>query len=148
MEALAIVGPIVQGVGGFVANRKNAANLEAQATEEVNAGENQAMRVRAQARHAIGGQIAAQFSNGFEGGTGSALDWLAESQVQATLDMLELRRQAGSKARSLKSQASQARTQGWFDLVGGLVGAGATAHQQQIDKQRVESNWAAPRMPG
>lgn len=140
MEALAIAGPIIQGVGGFVAGRKNAANLEAQAIEERNAGETQAMRVRAQARHAIGGQIAAQFSNGFEGGTGSALDWLAESQVQATLDMLELRRQAGSKARSLKSSASMARTQGWFDLVGGLAGAGAAAKGQSND-------WAAARAP-
>lgn len=140
MEVLAVAGPIIEGVGGFVASRKNAANLERQAVEEVNAGESQAMRVRAQARNAMGGQIAAQFSNGFEGGTGSALDFLAESQVQATLDMLELRRQAGSKARSLKSQASMARTQGWFDLVGGLIGAGSAAKGQSND-------WAAAGAP-
>lgn len=136
--ALQAVGSIVQGVGGFAASRSNANALDAQALEEQRAALQQEADLRAQARAVIGGQIAAQFSGGFEGGTGSALDAVRESQINAALDVLRIRREGTVKATTLRKQASNTRTQGWFSLASGLLGAGATVANSKSD-------WAAAR---
>lgn len=140
MEALQMAGSVIKGIGGFVSARHNAGVLDRQALEEERTGNAQALVVRDRARKAIGEQIGAQFSNGFQGGTGSALDALTESQINATLDMLEVRRQAAFKAKAARSGASQQRTQGWFSLAEGLIGAGTAAAGQNSD-------WAAAKAP-
>lgn len=135
---LQAIGSIVQGVGAFSASRANASAMERQATEELNAGAAQEADLRVQARAAIGEQVAAQFSNGFMGGTGSALDTLRESQINAALDVLRIRREASVKSSTLKTQAKVTRKQGWFSLASGLLGAGASQYAQKQD-------WAAAR---
>lgn len=134
----AIAGPIIQGIGGFKAAQANAAGLDAQAWEEQQAAVAQEADLRAQARAAIGEQLAAQFSGGIEGGTGSPLDYLRESQINAALDVLRIRREGTVKAQTLKKQASAARTQGYFALASGLLGAGSAAGNMKTD-------WAAAR---
>lgn len=135
---LAVAGPIIQGVGQFKASRANANALDAQAFEEAQATAAQEADLRASAREAIGSQVAAQFSGGFEGGTGSALDSLRESQINAALDVLRIRREGTVKATTLRKQASNTRTQGNFALASSLIGAGAQAFG-------MKSDWAAAR---
>jgi hypothetical protein len=138
MEAAQAVGSLVQGIGAYQAGRYNKRAKYLQASEEEAAGEAQAGLVRQQARAAMGDQINAQFSNGFMGGSGTALDALAESQINAALDVMMLRRDAASKARALRAEGQQAKTQGTFALISGALGARASAHQQR-------ENWAAAR---
>lgn len=121
--ALMAAGSIVQGIGGMQAGRHNQHVLNDQALEEARAGEVDAGRIRDQSRQAIGEQIAAQFGNGMTGGSGSALDALAESQINAALDVMTIRRDAAAKARSLQAQGKQAATEGKFALASGILGA-------------------------
>lgn len=124
---------LLKGVGGFMAARKNAKTLKRQAREEQNAAALESLRVGEEARRAIGQQLAAQGSNGFEGGSGSALDALTESQVNAALDAMTIRREAGMRANGLRSQAADQKRQGYFALADGLLGAATSAAGMKDD---------------
>lgn len=126
-------GKLVQGVGGLKAGNANARTLNRQSREELAAGVAEEARVRDAARATDGELIAAQFSNGMMGGTGSALDYLRESKVNASLDMLEIRRQAMGKAMQLRAQAKQQKTQGRFALLEGILGAGSSIASMNAD---------------
>lgn len=114
---------VVKGIGSYVASRRQSKALKGQATEEENAGAAQSLRIREQARRAIGDQLAGQSSNGFLGGTGTALDSILESQTNAALDAMMVQRDAATKARALRSEAKMRRTEGYMGLASGLVGA-------------------------
>lgn len=133
---LAVGGAVLKGASAWSASRANGRALDAQAQEELNAGTAQEADLRIQSRAAIGEQVAAQFSNGFMGGTGSALDTLRESQINAALDVLRIRREASVKATTLRAQASQVRKQGVFSAAGALIGAASSAIGMKQD-------WAA-----
>jgi hypothetical protein len=137
-EAMAIGGNIVKGVGSFFAGQSNAKALRAASREELIAGAAQEAQIREVARKAIGEQVAGQFSNGFQGGTGSALDALRESAVNAAIDAMRVRREASLRAENLRKQGHQAAVQSWFDLASGLLGAGSNA-------QGMKADWAAAR---
>lgn len=130
---MAAAGALVQGIGGMVAGQRNKRSAYAQAAEELRASQADERALREEARKAIGEQLAGQFSNGLLGGTGSALDALRESQINAALDARELRRQGVGRARALRRQGKDAATQGYFDLASGLLGAGASAGRQRSD---------------
>jgi hypothetical protein len=117
---------VVQGIGGYAAGRKNKRILNAQATDELNNGAVEAERIRLAAREAMGAQTAAQFSNGLFGGSGSALDALAESQINAAIDALAVKREAESRARSLRDQGTQAARQGRDALIGSVFSAASS----------------------
>lgn len=137
---LAVAGSIAKGIGGYKAGKQNKKALYAAAIEEEKAGNAQALAVRDTARAKIGQQISGQFGNGFQGGSGSALDALTESQVNATLDMLEVRRQALTKARSQRAEGDMRMSQGKFALAEGLIGAGSAAVS-------MGSDWGAAKAP-
>lgn len=138
LALLPIVGNLVQGIAGNSAAQANAAQAEAAATDALRTATADEAVLRDRARKVIGEQVAAQFANGFQGGTGTALDALAESQVNATLDALRIRRDALSRASTYRYQASMERRQGFLSLASGILGAGAAGYQQQQD-------WAAAR---
>lgn len=131
--ALMAAGSIVKGVGGLKAGNANARalNREARGTELQGVAEE--ARVRDAARASMGEQIAAQFANGMQGGTGSALDALRESKVNAALDILEIRRQANARAMELRAQGRQQKRQGRFALIEGLIGAASAGYQANQD---------------
>lgn len=134
--AAKIAGSLIKGVGAFQAGRRQKAMDFQQALEEEGAGEAEVLRLREQARQAIGGQLAAQWSNGMEGGTGSAIDSLRESQINAALDQMLVRRDAAMKARSLREHGKQAKREGTMALISsGLDMVGDAAGMQ--------SDWAA-----
>jgi hypothetical protein len=131
--AMQAAGNIVQGVGGLLAGNANSKALKKQSRETLVQGNAEETRIREAARATMGEQIAAQFSNGFQGGSGSALDALRESKINATLDAIEIRRQAMGKAAALRAQAKQEKMQGRFALVSGLLGAGSSITKGSAD---------------
>lgn len=131
--ALAIAGPLISGIGGKMAGDANAKRLTEAARDEQLSGLADRTRQREELRSAIGEQLAAQVSNGLEGGTGTALDALRQSQIEGALDALELRRQSEMRARALRTQAKDAKRAGNFALLEGVIGAGASAFKQKSD---------------
>jgi hypothetical protein len=137
---LTLAGGAIKALGTISAGRQQQQALVEQGRQENIAGNLQATRIREQARRAIGQQIGGQFANGFQGGTGSALDALSESQINSTLDALQTRRDAATKAASLYTQGNLARQSAGWGAASGLVGTASqlyglhkdwtTAHQE------------------
>ena len=125
MEAFQAAGNLVQGVAGYEAGKYNQAAANIEAIDQERAGAAEEGRVREAARAAIGQQLAAQGANGFAMGTGSAVDALMESQVNAALDAMTVRRDAAMRARAARAAGAIARAQGDNALVSGMLGASA-----------------------
>lgn len=139
--ALMVAGSLVKGVGALKAGNANyAAGMEA-AREREALGAEEERRIREQARAAIGDQFEALGSGGFVANTGTGLDALRESQVQAALDVLSVRRSRGSEARALRVEARNARREGRFALAGEIIGAGSGL-------LKMKNDWAQARAPG
>lgn len=138
--ALAIGGSLLKAHGANKAGNENRKIAYGQAREEEAAGSARELRIRESSRKAIGDQLAAQSSNGFQGGTGSALDALAESQTNAVLDAMTVRREAASRAKSLRASGDQARSAGRMSAVQSLIGGASAALGMKAD-------WAAARAP-
>ncbi|MGN6124817.1 MAG: hypothetical protein ACTHOJ_17875 [Sphingomonas oligoaromativorans] len=134
--AMAAASSVIKGVGGYESGRYNKQADYAAATDAEQQGADQEAQIRANARGIIGQQIAAQGASGFQMGTGSALEALTQSQVNATTDALTARRNAAERARTYRMQGDVAMAQGRNALVQGLIGGGASA-AQTVD-------WAAP----
>lgn len=126
-QALQAAGNIIGGVGAYESGKYNRAVSRTMATEEERAGAADEARIRDAARMAIGDQITAQGANGFQQGTGSALDALAQSQVNAAYDALLTRQDAARRARAQRIQGDIAYAQGSNALVQGMMGAASTA---------------------
>jgi len=139
LAAAGAAASILQGVGGFMAGKANQKAANTQAREEINASTVQEQQIRDQARAKMGQQIAAQWGNGLEGGTGTALDALAQSQIEATLDVMEVRKQGVSRYKSLRAQGKEAARKGAFDLAGGLLGAASTVKSSNSDWAQARS---------
>ncbi len=118
---LAAAGPIVQGIGANAAGNHNRKVAYEQAREEERAGNEDILRLRGEARRKIGEQAAGQWSNGFTGDTGSAIDYIRESQINAALDVMERRRDMAGRARSLREEGDQRRKEGRFALASGIL---------------------------
>ncbi len=127
--------PLLKGVAAKKAADRSARRLDEQAREGLRSDLEDRNRLRDEARGAIGNQLAAQVSNGLEGGTGTALDALRQSQIDAALDVMEMRRQGDLRARSIQVQASDKRREGKMALLEGVLGAGMAAF-------KVKSDWA------
>lgn len=126
-EAFQAAGNVISGIGGYEAGRFNKRMSDTEAVEIERAGAIEEGRVRDAARMAIGEQVAAQGANGFAQGTGSALDALTKSQVNATLDAMNVRQQAAQRARAARVSGRIALAQGNNALVAGMIGAGGNA---------------------
>lgn len=124
-SALSAGASILGGIGADKAGRQNRDALYGQALEEENAGNAQALRIKEQARKIIGEQVAAQGANGFTGDSGSALDALTESQINATLDTMQVRRDAMMKARAMRAEGDMRYSQGRYAMWGSFLTAGA-----------------------
>lgn len=132
-QNFSVGGRLGQGLAGMMAGNAQSKILKAQAQDELNTGAEQELRIRNQARQTIGRQAAAQGSNGFLGGTGSALDYLMESQVNAELDQMAVRREAATKATALDDEATMRKNAGTSQLVSGLFGAYGASVAQKDD---------------
>lgn len=140
---LAAASGVVKGVGGLMAGNSNAKSLRMQAREERVAKAGEIRRVREDARRKIGEQYAQLAGHGLEGAAsgGTALDLLRESQVEAALDVLELRRQGVSRSAALEREARLEKRRGKFALVEGILGGAS-------DFTSMRSDWAQQRREG
>lgn len=138
--ALAVIGGGMKAYGQVRAGNENKKQAYGQAREEEAAGAERELRIRAAASKAIGEQAAAQSANGFMGGTGSALDALAESQINAVLDAMTVRREAAGRARALRAGGDQAQRMGRMSAIETMIG---TAGQVW----GIKSDWAAVKAP-
>lgn len=138
VEAVQAAGHVIGGVAGYEQGRWNAGAAETEAVETARAGAGEEARVRETARMAIGQQLAAQGAGGLAMGTGSALDALTQSQVNAALDALTVRDQAARRARAARVSGAIARAQGENALVQGMFGAASSV-------ARGRGDWAAAR---
>jgi hypothetical protein len=96
-------------------------------------------RARQSARSSPG-----QFSNGFEGGSGTALDALRESQVNAALDAMAVRRQGIGRSDALEAEGRQAQTEGRFALASGVLGAASPIGGMKSDWAQARSGQSTP----
>jgi hypothetical protein len=141
---LMVAGQLVQGVGNYQAARQSAKADEANATGEERGGADEAARIRDAARLAMGSQIGAQAESGFAVGTGSALSSLRESAINAELDVLNVRRQAASRAAAYRAKASQEKKAATMGLIGSLVGAAGTVAGAKADYANARGPMASP----
>ena len=133
VDAVQAVGNLVGGIGAYESGKYNQAAANTMATEAERDGTVEESRIRDAARMAIGQQVAAQGSNGFQQGTGSAIDALTQSQINATLDALTARRQAAAKARGIRIQGAQAYSAGVNAMTQGFFGAAAAGVNASTD---------------
>lgn len=126
-EGIQAAGNLITGVASYESGKFNRGMSRVEATEAARAGTVEEGRVRDAARMAIGQQLAAQGSNGFQMGAGSAIDALTQSQINATVDALTVRQSAAARARAARVQGDIAYAQGSNALVQGMLGATATA---------------------
>lgn len=139
---LAAGASLVQGVGGFMASQSNKKALRRQQREEADATRDAELDHRSEARKAIGAQLAAQYSNGMTGGTGTALDAIRESLVNAAVDARRIRQQGASRSEALGRRAKLEGRTGYFDLAGALIGGASSFAGMQSDwaQARVGTN--------
>lgn len=138
---LMVLGSLVQGVGGMQAANANAKIAKQNAHQELVEGAMEAQRIREAARAAMGRQVAAQAESGFVPGTGSALDSLEESAIQAEMDIMNVRRKAALGARAYMTQAAMDKAQGRMALVGGLFGAANAVAGHKADYAQLNNGY-------
>lgn len=131
--AMQMAGSIFQGVASYVSGQQQKAAYETGAINALREGAAREARIRESVRQAVGGQIGAQWANGMEGGSGSALDAVHESLVQGALDALNVRAAAKNQSDTLNYKGDIAEQQGKFGLISGLLGAGASYAQSNQD---------------
>lgn len=132
-QAVSAVGSIVSGSASYAAGKYNKKVSYNAAVEAERDGAAQVLRVRDAARKTMGGQVAAQGASGFQIGTGSALDALTESQINATMDALNVRREASARARGLRVQGDQAMSAGKNAYTAGLFQAASSVLDMKAD---------------
>lgn len=137
---LTVGGSMIQGYGALQAGNYNRDAMDAAARDAEATGVAQEQRVRDRGRQAIGEQIGAQFGNGFQGGTGTALDTLKQSQINAAMDVLEVRRQAAATATSYRNRGAMAAAEGRGAFALALLGGAAKSWSMGED-------WATARRP-
>jgi hypothetical protein len=112
---------LIEGASAHAAGKFN---REVMRTNETNArrdGAAEAQRLRDTARLAIGRQAAGLAASGFDGASGSALDAIRESSLEAELEQLQVRRRAEQAAMGYRSQGQIAYAQGYNAMSAGVV---------------------------
>ncbi len=145
---LQAAGSIVQGIGAYKAGKYNRDVANVMATEDERDGAAQEGRIREAARASLGAQVASQGENGFQVGTGSAIDALAESQINAVVDAMTVRRQAASAARANRIKGQIAFKEGEQALIAGLFSAGSKVLSGQSDWATARAGTSAGRAGG
>lgn len=125
-DAMSAGGSIIGGVAAMEAGKFNNKVAKVNAINMEREGAAEEARIRDAARLAMGEQVAAQAGGGFQAGTGSAVDALKESAVNAAVAQLMARRQARSGATASRVQGKIAQAQGVNAFTGSVISA-ATA---------------------
>lgn len=113
-----------QGIAAKQGGDADAAALREDARLTELQGNLDALEAGHESRARIGEMIAAM---GGDPTSGSNADIIMQSQVERQFELLNLRYNAGSKARDLRYKASQAKAAGRNAMIGGFINAGASA---------------------
>lgn len=133
METIGIITTIVSAassiIGGFAAQSQadaQAGALRQQAKTEAQIANAEEERIRRANRADLGRQRAAIAQAGTGGFSGSALDVIRDSTVNAELDALAARFRGQSRSHALRTQAAFTEQEGKNALFGGFIGAGTS----------------------
>lgn len=119
------IGHVVEGASAYEAGRFTRRVMQTNERNARNDGAAEASRIRDAARIAIGRQAASFGSSGFRDFSGSALDALRESSVEAELDIMTARRQAEARAQGFRVQGQSAYAQGYNAMTAGMINGAA-----------------------
>jgi len=131
--AIAGGGSLIKGIGAYEAGKFNAKVARFNKAEMLSDSVAQQQQIRDMARQTMGEQIASQGASGMDLGTGSALDVLHESAVNAQLDAMALRRKSTLKGIDYDNQAWSAKATGTAGFVSGLTEAASSAFSAGAD---------------
>lgn len=140
--AIAALAQWRKGVAGFEQGKYNAAVAKQNARIAEADGAAEQAAIRREARAAMGSAIAQQGASGIQLGTGSALDILNESALNAELNAMSARRVATIRGQGLRAEAKMYRRSATQALIGGAIGAGSEIYSG-IDAERRASGAAA-----
>lgn len=124
---MAMLGPIATGVsavGAFAGSRARSRALKADAVAEQQAGAAESADILREGRRAQGAGAAVAGASGVTL-EGSAVDVLAQMAAENATSAGRARWDASRRALRLRNEAAQVKRQGTFDLVTGLMEAGA-----------------------
>jgi hypothetical protein len=143
MAAVQAVGSVVSGIGQHQAakgqakaDRQNVRLAEAQ-------GESEAALIRERARRISGENRAAIGASGVDI-SGSFLDALADSDINAELDAQTARWNRKVESGNYRFRAAQSRASGQGALIGGFLGAGSHAMQGYGNQKMFNAQTAKP----
>jgi hypothetical protein len=128
MAAVQAVGSIVSGIGQHQAAKSQAKADQQNARLAEWQGESEATAIRERARRLSGESRAAIGASGVDI-SGSFLDALTDSDINAELDAQTAVWNRKVEAGNYRFQARQARAAGQGALIGGFLGAGSQALQ-------------------
>jgi hypothetical protein len=126
MAAVQAVGSIVSGISQNQAAKSQAKADRQNARLAVAQGESEAALIRERARRARGANLAAIGASGVDL-SGSFLDALADSDINAELDAQTALWNRKVEASNYRFRARQSRASGTGALIGGFFGAGTKA---------------------
>lgn len=127
------VGQFAEGAAGYEAGKFTRSVMRTNSANALRDGAAEASSVRDNARQAIGRQLAGLASSGFTPDSGSALDALRESAIEAELDVMTVRRRASQAAMGYQSQGQIAYAQGVNAQTAGVL-AGAQSIAEDAAK--------------
>lgn len=126
VAAVQAVGSVVSGISQSSQAKSQAAYAKANAGLAEQQAESQAAVIREKARRLSGQNRAAIGASGVDI-SGSFLDALADSDIDAELDAQTARWNGKLEAMNQRGQANASRASGRSALVGGVFGAGSSA---------------------
>lgn len=151
---LQVGGQISQGISTRASANANAALADSEATAVRRDGVANISAARDEQRRLAGEAVAAMGGTGLAMGTGSLLDVLRDSAMEAELDLLQLRTNSEARARARELEAENYRQSGRMAMTQAMLGAassvvsgvqsggfGATARPTT----RATGSWVGPR---
>lgn len=115
------IGQFAEGASAYEAGKFTRKVMQTNAANAQRDGAAEAARLRDTARLAIGRQFAGLAASGFDPASGSALDAVRESSIEAELDIMTARRRAQAAAMGYKSQGQIAYAQGYNAQSAGVI---------------------------
>ena len=138
LAGLQAMGTLAGGIAGMNASNYNADILRQNAGIAMTNGAMAVQNSDFQFRAAEGRQLAAQGGSGFQAGTGSMLDAVAQSRVEQTFSALNIMRNAQVRAAGFNEEADMASAAGTNRLL--ASGIGATSGLLKIDLDYANSS--------
>lgn len=124
---------VAVGYAGYQSANYNAAMATNNARSALADGASQMASSDAAYRARIGEQAAAEGASGFQMGTGSMVDMLAESRINQTMAALQINRTAIARSQAYQMEAAMQKSRGVNALMSGISGAAGFLNKAKVD---------------